>query len=80
MTQRVFQGKDVSLYPWVLTESEKEYVREFNGKKYINKSQNRSSKQFWDLLCLIVCLPFKEVRNKFLEAATPGEPLMMSAW
>lgn len=50
MTQRVFQGKDVSLYPWVLTESEKEYVREFNGKKYINKSQNRSSKRFWDLL------------------------------
>ena len=44
------------------------------------KSQNRSSKQFWDLLCLIVCLPFKEVRNKFLEAAAPGEPLMMSAW
>ena len=55
-------------------------LREFNGKKYINKSQNRSSKQFWDLLCLIVCLPFKEVRNKFLEATAPGEPLMMSAW
>ena len=55
-------------------------VREFNGKKYINKSQNRSSKQFWDLLYLIVCLPLKEVRNKFLEAAAPGEPLMMSAW
>ena len=62
------------------TKSDVISVREFNGKKYINKSQNRSSKQFWDLLCLIVCLPFKEVRNKFLEAAAPGEPLMMSAW
>lgn len=36
--------------------------------------------QEFDYYVLIVCLPFKEMRNKFLETAAPGEPLMMSAW